>query len=308
MPWVLSALVHLGVFLIMLFIMMILAAPTPKTETGEVVYVPTAPQVHGDPYNRGGAKPTAARRSPVKWEYEPRDSILPGVTKERVELGDLRPGAGDSPLGDGPHNGKGRGLYGLGDLDGPSGSGGAANIVYVVDRSGSMAKTFEDVKAEMRRSISRLWATQRFHVVLFGDGETYEGPRRRLVQAEIENKVAACEFLQTKEARGSTTALIALKRAFEVLSARPANETKMIFLVSDGDFSGISGGSEYRSADGRTLNGNEAVLQWLADNNKAPKVHICTVLLHSADRTAADVLRKIAEQNNGRFKYISPDE
>jgi hypothetical protein len=186
--------------------------------------------------------------------------------------------------------------------------GGARNIVYVVDRSGSMAKTFQEVKGEMLRCISRLLPGQMFHVVLFGDGLTIEGPRRGLVGAALENKVAALEFLLEKEASGTTTALVALQRAFTVLGTRPANESKLIYLVSDGDFSGLSGGSQYRAADGRMLGGNEAVLQWLVDNNKGPKVYIHTVLLHSIDETAVKVLKAIAASNGGRFKYISPDE
>ena len=171
-----------------------------------------------------------------------------------------------------------------------------------------MAKTFQEVKGEMVRSISRLRPEQKFHVVLFGDGRTIEGPRRGLVEADLENKVAAVEFLRDTEARGTTTALVALQRAFAVLASRPAGESKLIYLVSDGDFSGLSGGSQYRAADGRTLGGNEAVLQWLADNNKGPKVYIHTVLLHSTDETAVKVLKAIAASNGGRFKYISPDE
>ena len=137
---------------------------------------------------------------------------------------------------------------------------------------------------------------------------TIEGPRRGLIDSSDKNKVAAARFLQEQTPIGITTALVALKRAFAVLAAAPANESKLIYLVSDGDFSGISGGSKYRSADGRTLKGNEAVLQWLVDKNAGPKVYIQTVLLHSTDQTAVKGLRTIATQNGGRFKYISPDE
>ncbi len=307
MPWVISAIMHVGVFLIMLFIVMISRPPTPKVErSGPVWDPPPVGELGNFKEVAGSSQAPAPRPQPVKaapW----RDMVIsPGPSDSVVEL--VETGVGHSATGrdlqDGDH--PGGGFYGL--VPGVDKGGGARNVVYIVDRSGSMAKTFEEVKGEMIRSISRLRPRQKFHVVLFGDGLTIEGPRRGLVTAALENKLAAAEFLRDTEARGTTTALVALQRAFAVLATRPANESKLIYLVSDGDFSGLAGGSRYRTADGRTLGGNEAVLQWLADNNKAPKVYIQTVLLHSTDESALKVLKAIARSNGGLFKYISTDE
>jgi hypothetical protein len=307
MPWVISAIMHVGVFLIMLFIVMI-ARPLPQNvDRPGAPPDPIAVSELGNFKEPAGSSQAAAPRPQVAKPASWRDpTISQGPGDNAVELAEA--GLGHSRIGrdlqDGEH--PGGGLYGLGP--GVGRGGGARNVVYVVDRSGSMAKTFQEVKGEMVWSISRLSPSQKFHVVLFGDGQTIEGPRRGLVEADLENKVAAAEFLRQTEARGTTTALVALQRAFAVLSTRPAGESKLIYLVSDGDFSGLSGGSRYRAADGRMLDGNEAVLQWLADNNKGPKVHIKTVLLHSADASAVKVLKEIAQSNGGRFKYISPDE
>jgi hypothetical protein len=309
MPWVISAIMHVGIFLIMLFIVMVAEPPAQREASTTFIVDPRPEGVIGkftEPH--AGSSQAAAQRRPVaKPTFPWRDpTISPGASDKVVEL--IHTGVGSSVSGrdlqDGDH--PGGGLYGL--KPGPDEGGGARNIVFVVDRSGSMAKTFEEVKGEMGRCISRLMPEQKFHVVLFGDGKTIEGPRRWLVDAALENRLAAVEFLREKEASGTTTALVALQRAFAVLGTRPANESKLIYLVSDGDFSGLSGGSQYRAADGRMLGGNEAVLQWLADNNKGPKVYIHTVLLHSSDETAVKVLKAIAASNGGRFKHISPDE
>jgi hypothetical protein len=307
MPWVISAIMHVGIFLIMLFIVIITELPVPREKGVRVIFDPPPAGPVGKFKDPGGSSQTAAPRRLVNVSPQPRDkTISPGPSDKVVEL--IHTGVGSSVSGrdlqDGDH--PGGGLYGL--KPGPDECGGARNIVFVVDRSGSMAKTFEEVKGEMIRCISRLLPEQKFHVVLFGDGRTVEGPRRWLVGAALENRLAAVEFLSNKEAKGTTTALVALQRAFTVLGTRPANESKLIYLVSDGDFSGLSGGSQYRAADGRTLGGNEAVLQWLADNNKGPKVYIHTVLLHSSDETAVKILKAIAASNGGRFKHISPDE
>jgi hypothetical protein len=307
MPWVISAIMHVGVFLIMLFIVMI-STRLPRVDTGSTFTIDPRPdEVIGKFKDPAGSSQAAAQRRLVKSHNRPRDmTISQGPGDSKVDI--TYTGVGSSVTGKDIRDGKnpGGGFYGL---KGPGEGGvGARNVVYVVDRSGSMAKTFEEVKGEMLRSISRLDPNQRFHVVLFGEGKTVEGPRRVLVNASLENKVAAVYFLSEKQASGATTALVALQRAFAVLATRPANESKLIYFLSDGDFSGLSGGSQYRASDGRTLDGNEAVLQWLADNNKGPKVYIHTVLLHSSDESAVKVLKAIAQSNGGRFKYISPDE
>ncbi len=311
MPWVISMMMHVGVFLIMLFVVMVTAPMLPQGVAADAPPGPNGPGPTGEfkmlpPGGDGQSTPPTRQVVTPQW----RDPTIGRSPKRRETDIDLAvPGVGKSPFGKDLKDGKapGDGLFGV-PGNGGCPAGGARNIVYVVDRSGSMAKTFQEVKVEMLRSISRLRPEQRFHVVLFGDGKTVEGPLHWLADASLVNKQAAVKFLGEKEASGSTTALVALQRAFAVLAPRPANESKLIYLLSDGDFSGLSGGSRYRAADGQALGGNEAVLQWLADNNKGQKVHIHTVLLHSTDETAVKVLRTIAESNGGRFKYISPDE
>ena len=55
-------------------------------------------------------------------------------------------------------------------------AGRAHHVVYVIDRSGSMLDTLDQVKRELLRSISRLEDTQTFHVIFFGRGPPQEGP------------------------------------------------------------------------------------------------------------------------------------
>ena len=308
MPWVLSVVAHVGIFLILVLVVLLSTHSRPVVNPGIAVDPPPPPtRVMGNLKQQGGGDRTnPAERQKLKLPTTPRDTFI-GASNNRVDLGEddrEMPVDGYDPFGG---RGPGTDLYGLTPGD-PNGGGAASDVVFVVDRSGSMGNIFNAVKKEMSDCITHMGDEQKFHIVLFGDGKTIEGPRRGLIQATTDNKVRAWRFLAEQRATGTTTALVALKRAFEVLADRPASESKLIYLVSDGDFAGMSGGSQYRTADGQTLTGNEAVLQWLADNNKGPKVYIHTVLLQSADATATVVLKRIAESNGGRFKLVSSDE
>jgi hypothetical protein len=176
-----------------------------------------------------------------------------------------------------------------------------------------MAPTFEHVRLEILKSISRLQPEQDFTIILFADNQFIEGPQKRLVSADLANKLAVNNFLKDITATGSTTVLPALKRAFQVLKQAAANKPgRVIYLLSDGDFAGMSGGSQYKATDGRVLNGNEAVIQWLRENNpkdeKTGRVRVNTILYLNKDEDAIKVMDTIAKENAGRFKLIPSDE
>ncbi len=186
------------------------------------------------------------------------------------------------------------------------------HIVYVVDASGSMAPTFQKVQARILKSVSRLYPTQNFSIIFFGE-QLIQSPQKGLVAASPENKIAASTFIKDVTPGGSTAVLPALRRAMQLLkSANPREPGRLIFLLSDGDFAGIDGGSRYTTFDGKTFTGNQAVIQWLRDNNpkeeKKGRVHVCTFLYLNREPEPIRVMETIAKENAGRFKLISIDE
>jgi len=184
-------------------------------------------------------------------------------------------------------------------------------VVYVIDRSGSMAVTFDEVRVEVLKSISRLKPEQEFHIILFAYNKPIEGPERKLLAATADNKLAAKRFLRRNTASGQTFALPALKRAFAVLgNAKGRARGGVIYLLTDGDFSGMAGGSPYVTKDGKKLRGNEAVIQFLRDYNPKGEnqVHVHTFLYHSKDAAVVKVMKNIAKENGGRFKHIIETE
>ena len=302
MPWVISVFLHLGLFLIMLFFVMV----TANTGIPDSVIVPDAtlsdtPGGVRDPLTKETSRSHEKKRTVVKRRTERKDTVDQGKTETKVRLfaasadgsagGDAELGLTNSDSRGGPKSN----FYGSG--------GNAYHIVYVVDRSGSMSPTFDEVRIEMLKSIGRLQMAQDFHIILFSDNEVIEGPGSKLVPADDTNKLAATRFLMKVTAFGQTTALKALQRAFSVLRYTNERPGKLIYLLTDGDFHGVTGGSTYKN-----LKGNEAVVQWLKDNNKAHDVYINTYLYLGNDETARKVMQTISEENGGRFKQISADE
>jgi len=247
MPWVISVFLHLGLFLIMLFLVMV---STGRGVEGKNVVIPDAvlnplrPGGVMDPRTKTLSRSQNEKRTVVKRYTKREDRVDKGKTEKTVEL--LAPSA------DGAKGGAAElGLTNSDSRGGPRsrffGSGGNAyHIVYVVDRSGSMMASFDDVRYEMLKSISRLQPVQDFDIILFAENKVIEGPRHRMVPADQTNKLDAVRFMNAQRPAGQTTALPALKRAFTVLKyADNRKPGKLIYLLTDALFEGMTGGSVY---------------------------------------------------------------
>ncbi|MBS3733559.1 MAG: VWA domain-containing protein [Phycisphaerae bacterium] len=183
------------------------------------------------------------------------------------------------------------------------------HIVYVIDRSGSMASggAFDILAKKLGESLADLRASQQFHLIFFGPDEPVEKSPRRLVPATDANKRAAAPFLGRLVPEGQTQVLPALKRAFEVFEAEPNEGKKLICLLSDGDFEGL--GQTSNRYKGKT--GNEAVVAWLADHNSDDDsdgrrdVEIQTFLYRGDDPDAVEVMKKIAAEHGGNFTHVT---
>jgi hypothetical protein len=289
MPWVISLLFHVGIFLVMIFIMFIVITPS---STDEIIIpeVATIERSSGrfTPFNTIIPKPTPRPtiRKPVPQEEV---SIDMGTTAKPLVIG---VDGGDTVVGPmgliaSPH-GRAR-FFPPGTGDG-TGSGSADNIVFVIDRSGSMLDTFGPVRAEMLRTISRLSNTQMFHIILFAEGRPLEPDHKRLIPALRRNKKAASRFLSDISAEGQTNPVPALQRAFRVLKVA-RKKGRLIYLLTDGVFPD-----------------NEAVLRTIAHENRDKKVHINTYLYGTAPPEAVSVMTRIARDNGGRYRFVPHED
>ncbi len=157
---------------------------------------------------------------------------------------------------------------------------GVRTIVYVVDRSGSMIGTFSAVRAELRRSISALRRSQKFHVVFFNSGEPVENPPLRPVNAVDANKREFFDFLEAVAPGGGTRPEPALRKAL-------ALEPDLIYFLSDGVF-------------------DASLLDRLAEWNRGGRTKIFTIAY--LDQSGRQLLETIARVHGGEFKFVTEDD
>jgi len=199
---------------------------------------------------------------------------FPDVASNKLEqLQVIGVGGGGKEIGGFEGLGQGRGgFFGAGGESDES-----AKIVYVVDRSGSMTDSIDFVKYELKRSIGELSEIKEFHVIFYSSGPPVEMPTRRLVNATERNKQLAFEFIDGVIAQGETDPSKALERAFD---CRP----ELIYLLTDGEF-------------------DRAIIDQVKRLNVGGKVTVHTIgFLY---KTGETVLKQIADDNHGNYKFVS---
>jgi uncharacterized protein with von Willebrand factor type A (vWA) domain len=160
------------------------------------------------------------------------------------------------------------------------------NVVYLIDRSGSMIDVFDGVRAEIKRSIHALAETQNFHVIFYNEEEPKEYEGKKLVPASSLHKKNVSKFLAGVIPCNQTEPIDGLKRAFKVLKDA-GDEKNVIFFLTDGTFPD-----------------NEAVLSEIRKLNKDKKISIFTYLYGSRPPEAVELLMRIADENDGVYSYI----
>jgi len=284
MPWVISLLFHLGLFLILIFLVWSIM----PEEEEKIIFV--GPEHSPDP----GAKVSPIKRQTKSTTSSAKKSVVPkksavnvsGKTENTLDIAGIA-GGRSKPGGLGKGTKNGPGLFGTG----PEGGGGRAyNVLYVIDRSGSMMETFDALRLEMSQSIAGLQESQVFQIIFFAGSEPQQfgGPGGTLVEATRLNKKKAIDYLESDiVARGQTNPVPAIQKAFEVLKRDAKKEGSIMFLLTDGRFPD-----------------NEAVLNVINSMNSDKKVHIYTYLYGKQPQEAVEAMKKIADDNNGEYTYV----
>jgi len=291
MPWVVSVFLHVGLVLVFLFITMFIMT----THIPEDIHVPGTVLAQNSALVQPVTKAQVVNKEYKRTEnqsYESKKetgiSAIDGkINKEVLMIGSSNAGGKLKKL-----------PWGKVHSDilfrPPTIAGNIHHIVYVIDRSGSMVEIFDTVNVEMCKSISYLSREQYFHVVLFSSGKPLEHMARRLVLALPIHKQLMAKFLENIKPGGKTDPIPSLQRAFKVLDGADTSDGKtgkLIFLLTDGNFPD-----------------NNKVLAEVRKLNRNKKVLINTYLYGHRPPEAEIVMKKIAEENNGIYKYVSQDE
>jgi hypothetical protein len=155
-----------------------------------------------------------------------------------------------------------------------------SRIVYLCDASGSMMNKFDTLRIEMRKSIESLRPAHGFDVIFF-QGDHFLALDKELLLAVPENKRKAFDFIDVTATRDSSDPIPGLRAAF-------ATKPELIYMLTDGDFPN-----------------NNAVLEEIRRLNAAKSVRINTIAFMDRGEEYEKLLRTIAEENGGVFKFIS---
>ncbi len=293
--WMLSLSVHAACLTIMLL------AVFPYAAADEAADLPLVnAQLIGDVHARPAspaARTSAVAESGFGALRQDGPRFTPSTAPASDALARISPSVGGpgpdlSILGIGSEGGFGGGDGGFGlTLDGGGGGGpeffgvtatapGVRSVVYVVDRSGSMVDTFHRVRAELKRSISALRRSQKFHVIFFNAAEPLESPPQRLVNAIDAHKQQFFGFLEAVSPGGGTKPERAMRRAL-------ALEPDILYFLSDGVF-------------------DPAVAQKLDEWNRERRTRIYTIAY--LDQTGRQLLENIAREHGGEFRFVSEDD
>lgn len=162
-------------------------------------------------------------------------------------------------------------------------SGNATKVAYVCDASGSMVDKFDALRIELRRSVDGLKPIQAFGIIFFQEQEA-AALDAKLVMATADHKKQAQEFLDQMTPHGGTEPIHGLKIAFD-------QEPQLIYLLTDGDFPD-----------------NQKVLDYIRQRNIGGKVKINTIAFVGRGEEYEKVLKQIAQENHGSFRYVSGGE
>ena len=287
-PWIVSVMFHASLALILAFIVMLSAAESPDREY----------EVALGPYHKPGP-PFIPRNKPKdRLPRQPEAPEGPARSKGKGEVLIRKPDS-KNPLDPLPWKPKLKGkptppegrwdrpIFDPGPPV-PSGHKPAKHIVFVIDRSGSMVDTFPRVRVAILDTVGKMSKDQDFHVLLFSDGPPIENTPRRLVPATEKQKLDLVKFLKPIRATGRTDPLPALKRAFNVLRGTKDKDGRLIHLLTDGVFPD-----------------NDKVLALIRQSTAGTDIRINTYLCGYRPPAADIVMKKIALETKGVYKYVS---
>ncbi len=316
-PWAASFMIHVGVGMILMFVVYASKAASEKEEeNAEKIVVPssfdnpTLGQPPGGVVNPGeGTDPSRQAAQDLFPDKGEKDGWASKEGAEEIGQA-LNGGAGqgevvtDAIFGGtgGKMGGGGSGAGGAGGtgrlapfgtpgggsgMMGPrssfAGTGGSATrLVYILDHSGSMVDSFDFLRMEVLRSVNKLVPVQSFAVIMYSEDVTVLGPEK-LMDATAPNKQSFKDKIELIRAAGDNdNKLDPFEKAFRKAFAM---KPELIYFLTDGAF-------------------DPKLVEVIQELNKDRKVVINTLAFIRDDPKYIDQLRKMATDNKGQYKLV----
>lgn len=220
--------------------------------------------------------------------------ILQGLNTAPGKISSKTHGLGD---GDGDGIGDGTGNVLGPDVGRGDPNGGDINVkttylhlrgqrtIFLLDASGSMNSSMDDLRMELRKAINSLKPYRRFNILFFqADSVAALESGNDLVPGTPYYQSQAREFIDKVVAKGKTNPIPGLELAFK-------QHPDYIVILTDGDFPD-----------------NAAVIKRIQELNADGKVQIDTIAFLDQGETYQKVLRQIAHENRGHFRLVKESD
>ncbi|QOV91698.1 vWA domain-containing protein [Humisphaera borealis] len=159
-------------------------------------------------------------------------------------------------------------------------------IVFICDASGTMINRLSLLHEELLQHVAALPEDHSYNILFFGDrGDFRALDRWKMVAPGAESRIATKQFLERITPWGTTNPIPAIEHAIKF---RP----DVIHFFSDGEFNSQA---EYAS-----------VIEAFAAAHRDHATIVNTYLFESLDLDAETTMKKIAKDNKGTLKSISP--
>lgn len=313
-PWMVSTMLHLGIFLVAAFIFYAGQKAMEAAQDKEQIIIPQAftdpslgdkpggvpnPGTGGDPSRDAAQDKLKDVLKSDGWAQKESEnnvsSMLEGSTADNDALfiaagsgGSVGKGSGGVGRGEGgpiaPYGTPGGGT-GAGPKSNFYGNGGnATRIVYIIDHSGSLLDNFDFLREEVKKSVGNLVPLQFFNVVMVSEEAHTVLPAGQLVRANVESKKEFNAKVAEYRAQGSNDdLLLPFQQAFEeAFKAKP----QLIYFLTDGHF-------------------DPKLMEVVDKLNKDRKVHINTLAFVNKEPSYEEQLQIMAKKNGGSYKFVS---
>jgi hypothetical protein len=156
-------------------------------------------------------------------------------------------------------------------------------VVFLCDASKTMKDRFAVFAPEITKAVNALEPGQSFNIIFLINGKVVS-LGQTLLPASKENKTKAADFVKKAVPAGATTAAPGMRAAFAV-------KPEVIYFATDGGFTDT-----------------DQLIQATHTLNKEKRVRIDTLAIFNRSERYEGVLKQIAEENGGMFKFIGNDE